>query len=259
MLKKVLKYDFKFLFKTTIPLFIVTPILALFCRVAIKLGDKLSLLSIPIKFIMVLSILFMIFLPFVTFIIGIAKFYNSMIKDEGYLTHTLPVKKSTIIFSKIFTSTLFLVIALLISIASIFIAFNIGNDVLKYVKEILKTVYHKDKLLLIIAPISVVLGYISEVLIVYAAIALGQKHTKKKLFSVLYGLGLYGLNQFVMSIALYFPAIFVPDYVSRMENPSSYIGYLNYMFIVISLVYIILIALYFTITNHFMSKKLNLD
>ena len=259
MLKKLLKYDFKFLFKTTFPLFTLAPILALFCRIATKIGDKLSLLNIPIKFIMVLSVLFMVFLPFVTFIIGVYKYYNSMVKDEGYLLHTLPVKKGDIIFSKIFTSTIFLVLSIIISIVSIFIAFNIGNDVFKYVKELLKTIYDQDKLLLVVAPISIMLGYIVDVMIVYAAIALGQKHTMKKLFSVLYGIGLYGINQFVMSIVLYAPALFIPNYLDRMENPSSFTGYLNYMFVVIAIVYLALIIVYFAITNHFMSKKLNLD
>ena len=92
MLAKLIKYDFKFLFKILLPLFVVAPVLALFCRIFSEIGDKLSLLNVPIKLIMVLSVLFIIFLPFATFIIGVIKFYNSMINDEGYLTNTLPVK-----------------------------------------------------------------------------------------------------------------------------------------------------------------------
>lgn len=259
MLGKLIKYDFKFLFKTILPLFIVTPILALFCRLFSKIGDKLSLLNIPIKLIMVLSVIFIIFLPFITFIIGVMKFYNSMIKDEGYLTHTLPVKKSSIIFSKVFTSTIVLFLSVIISLACIFIAFNIGNDIIKTIKEIIDSVYKEDKLLLFLFPVTIFAGYIVDLMIVYAAISLGQKHESKKLFSVVYGLVLYGVNQFVMSITIYAPALIVPDYIKRLEGSSNITGYMDYMLSIVCIVYIALTIIYFEIINHFMSKKLNLD
>jgi len=259
MLGKLIKYDFKFLFKTILPLFVVTPILALFCRLFSKIGDNLSLLNVPIKLIMVLSVLFIIFLPFVTFIIGIIKFYNSMINDEGYLTHTLPVKKSNIILSKIFTSTVTLFLSIIISIACIFIAFNIGNDIIKTIKDIIESVYKEDKLLLFLFPVTMLAGYIVDLMMVYAAMSLGQKHESKKLFAVVYFLALYGINQVVMSIVIYAPALVIPNYIERMEDTTNITGYLDYMLSIVCIVYIVLAVVYFGIINHFMSKKLNLD
>ena len=43
-----------------------------------------------------------------------------MIKDEGYLTHTLPVKKGDFVISKLITSVISMGASILVSLAVIF-------------------------------------------------------------------------------------------------------------------------------------------
>lgn len=62
------------------------------------------------------------------------RFYQTVLKDQGYLTFTLPVKRASVYFSKLFTGAIGLVFTALFAVGGIFIAFagtKIGSGAVK--------------------------------------------------------------------------------------------------------------------------------
>ena len=111
MLTKLLKYDFKSLSKVLLPVYGISLLLALLTRIANILADKFSVFSVPSGFISAIFVIILIAVPIVTFIFTILKFYQNLVKDEGYLMHTIPVSKHSLILSKAISSTIYLVIS----------------------------------------------------------------------------------------------------------------------------------------------------
>ena len=99
MLSKLLKYDFRSLSKILVPVYFVGLLLAIITRIANMLAKEFSIFSVPSGFISAIFIIVLIAIPIVTFIFTILRFYQNLIKDEGYLMHTLPVSKNHLIIS----------------------------------------------------------------------------------------------------------------------------------------------------------------
>ncbi len=69
------------------------------------------------------------------YVIPAVRFYQTVLKDQGYLTFTLPVKRSAVYFSKLFTGALGLVFMLVVAAGGILIAF-VGTKAAHVISEI---------------------------------------------------------------------------------------------------------------------------
>jgi len=258
MLNKLIKYDFKSLFKTLIPVYLITLLLAIFTRFSMFLADKSAIFDYPAGLICGLCVMAIIGVPFATFIVSVIKYYNNMVKDEGYLTHTLPVKKSALVLSKLITSSVIIGISLLVSLAAIFLGFDVDVD---FFKKLFIELFEKvDHLLIFLIAIAIVIGYVSNMLTVYASIALGQKHNgNKKVYSIVYGIVLYNINQIVSSILLFMPSLFDKNYMKYLDQDTPPYSFLNGFLIFAITISILMSIAYYFITIKTMEKKLNLD
>lgn len=121
MLKKLLKYDLKWILKVEYIWSIITIILATLLRLTNYLND--SVITNIIKIVLTsLTITGMANILFNAIIRTWVRVKNNLYKDEAYLTHTLPVKESTILSSKILAG----VLTMLFSVATITVTFFIG-------------------------------------------------------------------------------------------------------------------------------------
>lgn len=121
MLKKLLKYDLKWILKVEYIWSIITIILAILLRLTNYLNN--SVITNIIKIVLTsLTITGMANILFNAIIRTWVRVKNNLYKDEAYLTHTLPVKESTILSSKILAG----VLTMLFSVATITVTFFIG-------------------------------------------------------------------------------------------------------------------------------------
>lgn len=126
MLKKLLKHDFKSLFKYWWIAAIVSlclGVLAGFC-LPIMISEKEIPVILRVStflgfFVSVIGIV--VFSLFSTIMI-FARFYKNLFTDEGYLTFTLPVKRASILNSKLLSAVCLLFATYFVSIFSIIIA-----------------------------------------------------------------------------------------------------------------------------------------
>lgn len=259
MLGKLLKYDFKSLAKTMMPSCIAAIGLAILTRIMNMLADYSNLFAIPNGFISVMFVLIVIVFPVLVCIYTIVKFYQNLIKDEGYLMHTLPVSKHQLVLSKLISAVFCMGIACLISIAALFIGVYgiwFHNDIFQLIGEIWKQIDHAFFILLVI--ISIV-GIVSQQFMVYASIALGQTQNNHKLgYAFVFGLGLYYLSQ-IFSLVLLVPLLFNPDYTNYMNGANPPQNFMNMYLVAALILTIILAVVYYIITVKVFEKKLNLD
>ncbi|MCR5797993.1 MAG: hypothetical protein K6G63_08790, partial [Eubacterium sp.] len=100
MLGKIMKYEFKSLGRIFFPIYIGVALLTALAIIVSAINnaiktDGVSIMSVVNGGVLVIMFIALFVVPAVSsFIVGY-KFYESTVKSQGYLTHTLPVKKST--------------------------------------------------------------------------------------------------------------------------------------------------------------------
>lgn len=260
MLIKLLKYDFKDLFKSLVPIYLVSFLVAFLTRVFNFAADKISLLKFPAGIISGLSIILIIGIPIATIILCISRYYKNMVKDEGYLTHTLPVKKGSLIISKLIVATVFMFVSILASISVIFLAFNIDIEIFDSLFKFIREIYEYDYLIVYIIAITLIISHINNLLLVYTSISLGQMHSgNKAIYSIIYGVVLYNVSQILSALLIFAPSLFIKDYIKKLDESNIDINYLNGFLIYVVIIIILMSIAYYIICKKSMEKKLNLD
>lgn len=260
MLKKLLKYDLKAIGNSLFPLYGITIALAVLARIFIEIEHLSAVFRMPMGLVTGLSILLTMALPFVTYIIGIDRFNKQTAKDEGYLTHTLPVKKSTIIGSKLISQTLFEILAMIVVFIAVCVLGDISINDIKDLIEMIFDIFAEYKVLtpLLFMLISLA-GYEVVTLLVYTAISFGQRHTTNKgKFAVLYGIILYVAQQCITAL-VFTPLLSDESFISELEKTLPSATVLNISLGISLGVLIITAAAYFIITTVNFDKKLNLE
>lgn len=226
-----------------------------------------------IQTLLVLAVVFyyiaLIVISFTVAIYIAVRFYKNMYTDEGYLTHTLPVCKKELIFSKLLVSFLWAVITgivIIISIlslaATLVSVFGADMSLADLFREVARVIYSSDfkevfgisavhaTILLLL---SVIFGSISSILMLYTAISLGQLFQRHKVFgSILSYIGIYMVLQIVNTI-ITSPMLFKMSMSSALTMPAG-----PYLYFILGESIVLSIIMFF-LTEWLMTKKLNLD
>ena len=122
MLKKLLKYDLKYMIKNMSIFYILAIFFSILTRILFSLKQTVIIniigqITVGCMFSMIASTLIN------TLMRSWVRFNDSIYKDEAYLTHTLPVTKKNIYDSKFIETLIFFIIGFLVVILSLFIAY----------------------------------------------------------------------------------------------------------------------------------------
>ncbi len=275
MLGKLLKYDLKAEYKTYGILYIVLILTSFLSLITSKILDnypknivvevfeliqKLSIAGIP-----VLS--FAIFI--VTLVFSINRFYKNLLKDEGYLMHTLPVSTSQLILSKFIAFFIWSIAA----VAVVFLAMSIAAGGFEWINifaqgyskgfaGVNQQDFIKFNIYLIIFIVLTPLAFMSHV---YLSFAIGQLSSKNKLgMSVLTFVVIYFVEQIVSTIiTLLLPNSNVSfeynsDIGPTAETIEAFSKLTDYMLIGVIITLLVAAAMYI-VSNVILTKKLNLE
>lgn len=198
MTGKLIKYEFKSIGRLMGILWIALPVCALFLGLTGKVSynidnpffnDLLSLVTL------ILYISVFVATIAVTTVVIIMRFYKGLMKQEGYLMHTLPVKTWQLITAKGIVSTCVVLISGIISILSILLLNSL--DGLKSLVDVIHSLfmtfqeYPNSILLFIVLIIFILSGIVSGIYHIYVSLAIG--HLAKKhhiLYSLLSYIGI---------------------------------------------------------------------
>ena len=263
MLGKLLKYDFKNLYKTLLPIYLITVVITVLTVILNNLSDTSNLFS-TLNGLMILSyIVILMVLVIGTFFLSIRDFYLDFATERGYLINTLPVKKSTIIASKFITSVTTMISSLVVMFISILILVigngewaNFANSVANFFRDIPGDAV----VMLILMTVLMIAAYISGLAVCYLSIALGQlKNTNKLGYSFLAYIILYIIYEMYFTSALVFIGTVSPDFVSSLDNEVGAITSVNILFGILIGLVIVFTVIVTPIINYILKNKLNLE
>lgn len=276
MLKKLIKKDLQATSRIFLPLilgFVIISILAKILfevvfqsssnKTGIFINETSSFLEYVTFIIFFLYIFYIIVYYVMTYVFIIYDFYKTMVGNQGYLTHTLPVKTRTIINSKLINALfwqcvagLMIFLSLLLLVMGHVSTYHFQTFLIEFY-EILQIPFSIYMLLIILCLIA---GCLSSQLMFYASIAIGHLSNKNKLMcAILSYLGIYTMIQIISTIvAVGFIFIISFSFGSISINPEPF----TFLLLLMSLALIISIissCILYYITNFILSKKLNLE
>lgn len=183
----------------------------------------------------------------------ISRYYKSMLKDEAYLTHTLPVKAKELILAKLFAAIILFLIALMIAFASLLLTKTIDWSM---IKSLFLFVNKRLWLAIVLILFFILVYYLAIYMMIITSLTVGHsKSTQKKGFSFLVGIIIYGIQQFSGVISLLIILIFDRDFFNKLNNGSFKLTFL----LVPTIISLFLIISEILVTHFFVKNKLNLE
>jgi len=214
MLRKLLKYELKSIYK----FLIIFYSLALFFGILTRI-----FLSIENSFIMeiigqicsgaTISMMFSILIN--NLMRSWVRFKQNLYGDEAYLTHTLPIEKKTLYLSKILTSLITLFTSVLVIGLTIFIAYY-SKEFIETIKNMLLPLANILNSTIVKILISFLLVFFLEIACMlqsgYTGIIIGHKMNNAKVgFSVLFGFITYIIIQLLTVFIIFIMSLFNKD------------------------------------------------
>lgn len=211
MLKKLIKYDLKYMYKFLIIFYGLIFFFSLTTRLILSLKqtiivDIIGKISMGCLFSMMVSAIIN------TIMRNWVRFKQTVYGDESYLTHTLPVSKKDIYESKFLVSLINLFTTFIIVIVGLFIAFYNDNLIIN-LKNIISDFCNYINISPFLLILSLLLVLFLEIYDAFQSGFLGiilghKKNNNKILFSVLYGFVIYILGQLFILISLFLISLF---------------------------------------------------
>lgn len=269
MLGKLLKYDFRSMFKQFAIVWPAAIVLALMTRLmlwinseeATKLGGIL-MVTLIFTFVAILITMFVLSMVFI-----IQRFYKGLLGDEGYLMHTLPVKSWQLITSKLLCAVVVTAISILVAMLSIFLLVPASlNDIRVAFSGMalsLREIFSDlggGPLFILEFLLAILVGMVASYLQLYAAMSIGHLFSKNR---VLMSVTAYFAINIVISTLTSLLGIIAAQPMFELFNHvapgfSAMAALHTVMWSSIG-GSILLGALFFLATNYILSRRLNLE
>lgn len=277
MLKKLLKYDFLSVFKywwIAAVSSLALSMLGGFC-ITILLSER-ELPSVAYLFptlTLILVIISYVIFIFLSVILVHVRFYKNLFTDEGYLTFTLPVKRSQLLNSKLILSVTTIITTFLVCTLNIFAMLGIGfseqiilKDIARGFRNLWNVLTHELGWYLALYSLEgillIVLSVIFSTLFVFCCITFAAIITKKA--KVLCAIAIYyvanGIFTFFVQIFSLFGIRSLMTWLSRLpETGGGEKPILALIFLGLLLFMALFNVLLYTLQYWMMDRKLNLN
>lgn len=214
MLKKLLKYDLKSMFKVLIVFYILSIFFAVLTRVFLNVNSSF-IMNIIGQICSGATISMMVSILINNLMRAWVRFRANLYGDESYLTHTLPVKKEHLYLSKVLASVITLGTSVIVIALTLWIAYY-SKENIQFLKNILLPLadaYGSTIMKILLAFLFIFfLELASTIQSGYTGIIIGHKMNNAKVpFSVLFGFITYMISQVSAVLMLFIVALFNKD------------------------------------------------
>lgn len=255
MLGKLLKYDLKWIYR---PL-VVFYVLSLFFTILTKVFQQIenSLIFFVIEKVcsgIVISMLINILIN--NFMRVWSRFIKNMYKDESYLTHTLPVNKSTVYTSKVLSAIITMITSVIVILICLAICY-LNSENIEFLKNSIEAtaVYFNSSVSSFLITIAVTL-FFELLFAVFAGILgiiLGHKSNNMKMLkSILLGFVSYMVPSALTLVGIFVIGLFNSEVMNLFNNLA---GYSTEAIKIVLFGGIVMYATYITV-YYFLGKKL---
>lgn len=244
MLAKLIKHDFKALSRILLPtqlaVFGATIIGSLCVNFNLRSGYTsisgsagLQLLRIVTGFLTFIMVMGIIAAGILTLVIIVHRFYTNFMGDEGYLTFTLPVTTTQLLWAKLISAFLWTTIsaAVIFVCVNLFMMFGLASkgfinadyfDFMGTAFRYFTRNFNGSVLILILEALSlIIVGTAFNIIEIYLALVLGGTVTKKH--KLLAGIGFYFAINFVLGVLFSVGQfIFMGNIMYKMDSMESF-------------------------------------
>lgn len=215
MLKHLLKFEFKSTARIMLPIYIVLLSISIIERLMSLLPNDNDIFEFALALSTILYIFILCAAMAAVYIVIIQRFYKSLLKDEAYLTLTLPVKTSKLLLSKIITSAVWLFSTLVVVFVSyVILLYNQPiTDGVYFNFDFISSVFSKMNFEQGIALLNTVLLIIFSVMY--------------QLFSIFTAISIASLfrkHRILLSVAFYIAIEFVMELISFIITSIAFFG-----------------------------------
>lgn len=264
MLKNLVKYDFKWVFKNLIIFIGLGLILSIIGRLFDLIDNSLVFKIITgicegAAISMLLSAVINALIR--TWVRTISNVYG----DAGYLTNTLPVKRISHYDSKIITLSITLVVSIIATLIGLLIMYYNENtiDAIKNMFSILESsVNGSVALLIVLGVILIILQFMFIGLCGLNGIVYGYAYNDKKLSkSLVLGVGSYFCFNIVTILVFLFLGIFDDGIKNMFFNANEKVEYTSMIVLLIAgaLLYCVYITVLYVLSKKKLDKGINID
>ena len=275
MLGKLIKHEFKDTAKLMLLIYAMFAVVTLIGTVvlgvntsAVQVSDFSEIMLVVLMIFYVLSV-FALFV--VTYVYISIHFYKTMFSSQGYLTHTLPVKTTTLFHVKLGVSLVWMICSMALLILSIFLftwagigtqGMNIDHTAFSELATEFEAVMgiSMGRFFFGLLPVSMLLSCLVFILMVCTSACIGQLFSKNKVAaSVIAGVILYFVEQITSSIftlASNFQFLFIDAENSSATMPPEFIKNTLTVSLIWSLCFCVI---YYIVCRVILQKHLNLE
>lgn len=262
MLGKLFKHEFKYYSRIYLFFYILMAIVAVVMRILTELfgdiGDYDVFSAVPMLIMGFISIIFTLCLSGCTLFsnfAGIVRFQKNMFSSEGYLTNTLPVPTYYHIICKLATSVVFYLLTAIICPIIYQLAFNEEGFSLASLLMGYGSYIEEEEILYALSDfLKSLVSFCAFMLMSYFCLSVRSSTRISTFVTILLGIGLMILNIIVLAIITG-----ITSTISDMESLSAYYDYTTILNFVSIVYYLIVGVGLFFVTNHMISRKLNLE
>ena len=262
MLLKVLKYDLKFTYKNLIIFYTLSLFFALLGRIC-GIFDNSGIMLILSKINNGVAISMIVSVIINNLMRVWARLVLNFYKDESYLTHTLPVKKSTLYLSKVLCGIITMLTSTLVIAVTILICYYSKENIelLKNSLNLVASLYESSITSLILQMFTLVFLEFTFILLTgYIGIILGHKSNNNKILkSCLYGFLTYMASSVIILLVIYISGLFNSDIMNIFTSTTFTLSVFKTILLIVMTVYLILIVLEYIIGLKTVSKGVNID
>ena len=263
MLGKLLKYDLKWGCKPLVVFYIIAIFFAIVSKIFQQFENSLIFFVIvQICSGVVISMAVNILIN--NFMRVWSRFIRNMYKDEAYLTHTLPVKKSTIYTSKILMTIITMLISVIVILISLAICYLTKDNIEFLIDSIEATaVFFNSSVSSFLITIAVTLFF--ELLFgVFAGIMgiiLGYRSNNLKVVkSIVYGFVIYIITSMLSLVVMLIIGLFNPDIMNLFNTVNVVdINAIKSVLYIGIILYTAYIVAYYFIGKKLLNKGVDVD
>lgn len=265
---KLMKYDLRAALRLFIPIWIGTLLLAVVNRFSISgiYDSENKILAWLAQMSVAACVIILVVCYSVTYIYIIVRFYRAMVKDEAYLTFTLPISIDKILFSKAFVG-LILIAAFFVLYIGCFFIIGAGifdsSEIIQFWNIMTNEVSTGEIVVtVVLALVLSVVGVLSGLFMVYLAIGIGQLAKKRKVGASV--ATYFGINYLLSALWSWMIVSITMSDMLFEETPAPALDLSPVHAIWVVLAALILLcallstACYFP-TRYLFSKKINLE
>ena len=257
MLGKLLKYEIPAMGRKLLPLYVAWAATALFLGLTTQAAESKNEFMVVISALLYTAIATAIFV--MTIIMIVQRYSNSLLGDEAYFNHVLPVTVSEHIGNKAISATLWIFVTILVAVFTgllIGIGAVIVSGEFISLRELIQSFYQIDLpkhfgLYVIEVLLLTITGTVKTIMQIYAAITIGHQVQNR---TTLASIGAY------IVILIFESSVgraLLPLFINLEYGTDGFVNF-NRVFIPGFIMAVIFSVIYFFICKYLMENRLNL-